>query len=87
MEEITMVALGAGLGEVGTEAILLDPELREGDERTKRFQAAAIKIYGKGPFEIKRISKDIAAGEYMVHLNIPCNKNIIMPATSLAEVI
>ena len=85
MEEITMIDLGAGLGEVGTMVTFIDPELREGDERTKRIQQAAIDIYGKGPFRIDRISKDIAADEYMVHLDIPHDRIIIMPALSLAE--
>lgn len=85
MEDIKLVALGAGIGEVGEMVTFLDPALREGDEKTKRIQQAAIDIYGKGPFRIDRISKDIAADEYMVHLDIPHDRIIIMPALSLAE--
>ncbi len=86
MEEIKMVDLGAGIGEVGTIVTFIDPKLREGDDRTKRIQQAAINIYGNGPFEIDKITKDIASNEYMVHLDIPHDRMIIMPAKSMAEI-
>jgi len=86
IEEIKIVLLGVGSGEVGTMVTFIDPVLREGDERTKRIQEAAIEIYGKGPFKIEKITKDVAADEYMVHMDIPRDRIIIMPAKSLIEV-
>jgi len=80
-----MVALGAGIGEVGSDVTLLDPALCKGNRKTKRIQKARIQIYSKGRFEILRIFRDVD-DSYLVHLNVPINRMIIVPAKLLAEV-
>jgi len=87
MEEITGISLGLGFGRVGERATFLAPELYGGDEKTKKIQQAAIDIYGKGSFLIKKIIKNsMVENEYLVHLDIPHDRIIIMPSDSLAEV-
>jgi len=86
MKEITGISLGLGFGRVGERATFLAPALREGDQKTKRIQQAFIDLYGKGSFEIYRITKNLMVkNEYSIYLEIPHDRVIVVPSDSLAE--